>query len=405
MSRPPASHSPGRPRGLPLCCVVCALLGGCDAGQFGQGSDTVAISRPIPSNTDRSAGIGGSAGDGTDGAAANGVSGAGGSPDMLVDAGGAAGESASVAPQSGSTHAAANGGGQSGTPSATPGKPLVFWVEIMGNRVWRANGDGTNKVALAAGQGISTPDGIVVDPVESYVYWTNMGSPIGGANLGSLQRLKLGEPNVETVVPIGVTNTPAQLGLDTEHSLLYWCDRDGAKIWRAKLDGSSPVVLVSGHNLFQPYGIALDLNDRKFYFSDRIGRRIYRANLDFRAGENDSNRSDVEELFAFSSSAMPLDLDLDLDKRQIYWADRARGTLQRARMDIPAGRATLDRTDVEVLAVNLPDVVGLALDRVERQLYFTELSGDVWRANLDGSERKLVVSTGSAAGIKIVRMP
>jgi sugar lactone lactonase YvrE len=414
MSTRPASPSTTHARGLGLRCVLCALLAACDAGQFSQDSDTVAVSRPVPSS-DRSPGSGGSAGDGAgsaDDVAAVSGSGAAGSADMQANSAGAtglgaAGESAAatVTPPNGSTNVAANGGGKAGAPAVMPGKPVIFWVEIMGNRVWRADGDGTNKTALASGQGISTPDGIVVDPVESYVYWTNMGSPIGGANLGSLQRLKLGESNVETVVPIGVTNTPAQLGLDTEHSLLYWCDRDGAKIWRAHLDGSSPEVLISGHNLFQPYGIALDPSDRKFYFSDRIGRRIYRAGFDFRAGENDADRSDVEELFAFSASAMPLDIDLDLEARQIYWVDRARGTLQRASMDPPAGRLTLDRTDIEVLAMNLPDLVGLALDRVEKQLYFTELSGDVWRANLDGSERKLVVSTGSAAGVKIVRMP
>jgi hypothetical protein len=74
-------------------------------------------------------------------------------------------------------------------------------------------------------------------------------------------------------------------------------------------------------------------------------------------------------------------------------------------MDLPSGQGTVDRGDIEVLASNLPDPISLALDHVEKQLYYTLLDGDVWRTNFDGSDRKLVVSTGSAAGVKIVRMP
>lgn len=410
MSRQPPSHSADR--SLALCCALC-MLGACDAAQFTQASDTVASRRLPPANAPEAA-SGGAAGDGTGGMDSAVIAAVGGAGDGSTAADMAAGVGAQgVAgspndpnmPTSGSNNTAANGGGQAGAPALALGTPTIFWLEITGNRVWRANSDGTNKQMLATGQGISTPDGIAVDPVSSYVYWTNMGAPLGGANLGSLQRLKLGALAVETVIPVGITNTPTQISLDAQHSMLYWCDREGAKVWRSKLNGSSPEVLVSGHNLFQLAGIALDVDKRQFYFTDRLGRHIYRASFDLPAGEDDANRSDLEELFTFSTMAMPLDLDLDLEQRKIYWTDRTRGTVQRANMDLPSGQGTVDRSDIEVLASNLPDPISLALDHVEKQLYYTLLDGDVWRTNFDGSDRKLVVSTGSAAGVKIVRMP
>jgi sugar lactone lactonase YvrE len=407
MSKQPPSHSAERSRALLLVCAL-SMLGACDAAQFTQDSDTVATKRSTPANGPEAA-SGGSAGDGAGGVGSAVIAAVGGAGDGSTQAAagdGAAGSSNDPGmPISGTTSPAANGGGQAGAPAMALGKPTIFWLEITGNRVWRANSDGTNKEMLATGQGISTPDGIAVDPVGSYVYWTNMGAPLGGANLGSLQRLRLGALVVETVIPVGITNTPTQISLDAQHSMLYWCDREGAKVWRSKLNGSSPEVLVSGHNLFQLAGIALDVDKRQFYFTDRLGRHIYRASFDFPAGEDDGNRSDLEELFAFSNMAMPLDLDLDLEQRKIYWTDRARGTVQRANMDLPSGQSTVDRSDVELLVSNLVDPISLALDHDDRQLYFTLLNGDVWRTNLDGSDRKLVVSTGSAAGVKIVRMP
>ncbi|HEY2736380.1 MAG TPA: hypothetical protein VGI70_20415, partial [Polyangiales bacterium] len=182
-------------------------------------------------------------------------------------------------------------------------------------------------------------------------------------------------------------------------------DREGDRIWRSKLDGSVPEVLVSGHDLMQPVGIALDVDKAQFYFTDRLARKIYRAGFAFPNGQGDADRTDIEELFAFSGNSMPIDLDLDLDQRQVYWTDRARGTVQRASMDVPANTPTLDRPDVEMIATSLPDPLGISVDSVEKQLYFTQLNGEVWRANLDGTQRRVVVATGSASGVTIARLP
>jgi sugar lactone lactonase YvrE len=294
-------------------------------------------------------------------------------------------------------------------PAATsddePRKPVLFWVDLVGNRVYRANADGTERQAIGIGQAIASPDGVTVDLDNGFVYWTNMGTLIGGGNIGTLQRMKLGAGTVETVVPIGTTNTPKQIAIDNEAGKLYWCDREGAKVWRAALDGSDPEVLVSGHGVIQLVGMGLDLPKRQFYFSDRMARKIYRASFDMPEGQTAENRTDVETLFSFAGASMPLDLDLDLDQRKIYWSDRVRGTILRSNMDMPSGATAETRMDTETLVENLVEPIGVSLDRVQKQLYFTQLGGEVSRVDLDGSHLELVVATGSASGVTLTHLP
>jgi sugar lactone lactonase YvrE len=431
MSKSSATHGHARSsvaaqRAFAVLCAMGVSLCACDGMGSSDNADTLATGPSLghdkadstsASNASDAAGTAGSgpaaisgsdAGGGGSAAVVSDAGTAGASGTSAVTAGaGAAGEPA-VAPvgtTSPTTPGGNQSGGQSGGPSITSSKPVIFWLDISGNRVWRANSDGTAKMIVAVGQGISTPDGVAVDLVNNYVYWTNMGSALGGANLGTLQRIKLNGTSIETIVPIGTTNTPEQIGIDAAHSMLYWCDREGAKVWRSKLDGSAPEILVSGHDLIQLVGIALDMDKQQFYFTDRMAKKIYRAGFEFPSGENDATRSDVEELFAFQGASMPIDVDLDLEKRQIYWTDRVQGTVHRASMQMPAGETSLDRDDIETLVSNLPDTLGISLDRVEKQLYFSQLNGDVWRAELDGTQRRVVVNTGAASGVKLVRMP
>jgi sugar lactone lactonase YvrE len=299
--------------------------------------------------------------------------------------------------------------GATGMPSVggaqdIPRTPVLFWVDVYNSRVWRANADGSDKKLLASSLSIASPDGVTVDLTSGYVYWTNMGSLSGGANLGSIQRMRIDNELIETIVPVGLTNTPKQINIDNKARKLYWCDREGAKVWRSELDGTSPVILVSGHGLMQPVGMALDVEKRQLYFSDRVTRKIYRAGFDAPEGQSPETRGDVETLFSWSTGA-PLDLDLDLEKRQIYWTDRFRRVIQRGKMDPPAGFNPETRTDVETLAEGRDEPVGLALDRADNQLFFTELSGGVYRMSRDGGTPVLVSTTGSASGITLAHLP
>jgi hypothetical protein len=288
---------------------------------------------------------------------------------------------------------------------ADPGTPTIFWLDITGNRVLRAAADGSDMHVLAMGNGIAAPDGVAVDVESGFVYWTNMGSGLGGANLGSLQRTPLDGGTIETVVPQGVTNTPKQMTIDHVNHKLYFCDREGAKVWRANLDGSELEILASDHDFVQLVGIALDVPKKQFYFTDRMAKKIRRASFDMPAGETAANRSDIEELVAITGNAMPIDLDVDLDKRQIYWTDRVLGTVQRAGMDLPMGATSANRKDIETLVMNVTDSIGISLDLDDGVFYFGQLDGTVWRVNLDGSDQKMVAGSGSCSGVALARLP
>jgi hypothetical protein len=122
------------------------------------------------------------------------------------------------------------------------------------------------------------------------------------------------------------------------------------------------------------------------------------------AGKDGSTRTDVETLYVGQGSAMPIDLDLDLDHRMMYWTDRGIGTIQRAGMDLPAGQTSSNRSDVKTLISSLSTPIGISLDLKAGEIYFTELAGPIFRANLDGSGSKSIGSSSGASGIAHVEV-
>jgi hypothetical protein len=293
-----------------------------------------------------------------------------------------------------------------GAAVATVGK--VFWLAIVGNQVETANDDGTAVRTLVSAQGISAPDGVGVDVAGGKMYWTNMGTLTDSAHTpaGSLQRANLDGSQVEVLFkPGATTNTPKQLQLDLVHRKIYWSDREGAKAWRSNLDGTGAEVLLSGHGIMQLVGMALDIPKGQFYVTDRYAKTILRAGFDMPSGATDSTRTDVEQLYLAQGSAMPIDLDLDLGHRVMYWTDRGIGTVQSAGMDLPSGQTASNRTDVKTLISNLSTPIGISLDLAAGHIYYTELAGPVFRANLDGTGGKSIGNSSGASGIAHVEMP
>ena len=286
---------------------------------------------------------------------------------------------------------------------AVPTVATLYWLDIMGNGVYRSEESdfGASERIVRTN---TAPDGVAVDVAGGKVYWSNMGSLLGTGG-GTLQRANLDGSGVETIVPSGTTRTPKQIQLDLVNGHVYWCDREGAKVWRVGLDGSNPETLVSEHGFTELVGVALDVEMGHVYFSDRIERKILRMGLDMPAGEDHATRTDIEELFIFASGAMPIDLDVDLEARQLYWTDRQLGTVHRAGMDMPAGESPSARSDMETLVDGLGDPIGLSLNHEDGTMFYTELGGDVWQANLDGSSPRTVASSGSATGVAIAHLP
>ncbi len=298
-----------------------------------------------------------------------------------------------------------------GAPLPSHGK--LFFLTLGGHGVQGSvrsvNDDGTDLKVLVTGQ-TAGPDGIVVDTAAQKIYWTNMGRP--SANDGTIERADIDGGNVTTIVPVAGTWTPKQLKLDAQHGKLYWSDREGMRIMRANLDGSDIETLVEtaqGDAAREDarnwcVGIALDLAAGKMYWTQKGSGgngRIFRANLDIPKGEDAAHRTDIETLF--DGLPEPIDLDLDLGNRTMYWADRGdppRGnTVNRAPMDSHNG-------EPQILVTGLKEGIGMALDVKDGRMFYTDLGGTVYSANMDGSDAKVLLSgQGALTGITWVNTP
>jgi hypothetical protein len=299
-------------------------------------------------------------------------------------------------------------GRASGSRAATG---RLYVLDLSGGRILSVNTDGSErKVVVSNGR---WPDGIAVDADAGHIYWTNMGVP--NLNDGSIERADLDGRNRTTIVPEGHTHTPKQLQFDEKNRKLYWCDREGMRVMRVNLDGSQLETLVdASQGDARPgrdqtkwcVGIAVDTDRGQIYWTqkgpDDAGQgRIFRANAEIREGENAANRTDIEVLF--DGLPEPIDLELDLNHRLLYWTDRGdppRGnTVNRAAMDADFSK----HVSPDILVTHLMEGIGIALDRQGKRMFFTDLAGSVYSANLDGSTRKpVLVAQGNITGIAYV---
>src|SRR5271170_5347759 len=292
----------------------------------------------------------------------------------------------------------------------------LFFLSASSGEVFSTNPDGSNLMVLVS-EGRRLPDGIVVDTEAGHLYWTNMGNP--AANDGSIERSDLDGSHVTQIVPPGGTFTPKQMQLDEKNRKLYWSDREGMRIMRVNLDGSKIETLIDtsagdarpGKEIKKwCVGIALDVEGGKLYWtqkgSDNAGEgRIFRADLEIPKGQTPANRKDIELLY--ENLPEPIDLELDLANRTMYWTDRGdppRGnTVNRASMDPSQGNG---KQEPVIIFDHLMEGIGIALDLKSSRMFLTDLGGSVYVANLDGSNKKIVLAAeGNLTGIAYAEIP
>ena len=159
-------------------------------------------------------------------------------------------------------------------------------------------------------------------------------------------------------------------------------------------DGSNETVLASGSMIVEPDGIEVDVAAGKMYWTDMgpggaadksvadKDGRIMRADLD---GRN------IETLVPKGITTTPKQLTLDVAGGKVYWCDR--GDVGDKNVDPKIMRANLDGSEVEILvSTDVMSPVGIALDLAKGKLYFTDrYANTIKRANLDGTDVEMVV--------------
>lgn len=278
------------------------------------------------------------------------------------------------------------------------------------------------------------PDGIALSPAAGKLFWTNMGVP--NINDGSVMSCNLDGTDIKTIIPKGVVHTPKQLAYDHTANKLYFCDREGMRVFRCNPDGTGLETLIQTGDWKKGFnndktlwcvGIAVAPREGKFYWTQKgqskgFEGKILRASINMPPGADASNRKDIECLF--SKLPEPIDLEIDEDDRAMYWTDRG---------ELPEGnslnRVALDETGAygcrQILARNLHEAIGLAIDKKNRHIYATGLyvpaspcclkmdrtmltilvsisGGAVYRFNMDGKDRrKFYEEEGAFAGIAL----
>ena len=277
----------------------------------------------------------------------------------------------------------------------------LYYADFGVGTINRADPDGENARPLVTISG-SSPSGIALDLENGKVYWTNI--------LGNqILRADLTGANVDTLIDVEVgLSRPAGIALDVAGEKMYWAEQTGNKIQCANLDGTNVKTLVS--ELAAPVGIALDVAGGKMYWTDTDSNdtnRIHRANLD---GKN------VEVLVSYQRPlrpehwyklVSPRHIALDLWQGKMYSADQGFA-------DTPNSRkihlANLDGTGVETLVSGsgLDRPFGIALGPLdamgEKKIYWTDWGTDkIQCVNLDGTNVQDLITTGltTPAGIAL----
>ena len=167
-------------------------------------------------------------------------------------------------------------------------------------------------------------------------------------------------------------NTPCT----TLPGMVYWTDKDNAKIQRANPDCSSVEdILTAVDGLSEPRGLAVDLSSKKIYWADNGTNKILKADLD---------GSNIEDLI--TGLSYPADIALDIAAEKIYWADTDLGKIQRCNLD--------GTGSIEDIITGLTQPYYLALDSTADKLYWTDFdSSTVHRANLDGTAMENVITS------------
>jgi hypothetical protein len=305
---------------------------------------------------------------------------------------------------------AAVGNKPSETSARSDAGGRLFLLELSGGCIYSMRPDGSDRRLVVAE--CKLPDGVTIDVEAGHIYWTNMGaSP--AADDGSIERADLDGSNRRVIVPPGVTHTPKQLQLDRTNRKLYWCDREGMRVMRANLDGSSIEVLVeTGRGDVDRrdqtrwcVGIAIDPVRNQIYWTQKGPENgeqglLLRAGIEIPEGQTAANRRDIDVFFDHLPE--PIDLEIDQKNRVLYWTDRG---------DPPRGntvnRASIDAKPKapEILITHLMEGIGIALDVAHDRMFVTDFAGSVYSAKLDGTgERNFLFAQGNLTGIAYVEI-
>ncbi|MFD5791442.1 hypothetical protein ACFWH1_33090 [Streptomyces sp. NPDC127037] len=258
----------------------------------------------------------------------------------------------------------------------------IFTVDIADGRVERVYADTG-----------SHPDGVQI--ADGVAYWTTMGTPsvrpglTGEAALdysarnGGVHSIRVDGTDRRDLTAPGEVTTGKQLTM--ADAWLYWGDREGHRVTRARPDGSDREDLVVNPPGIdnQCVGVAVDTARGYLYWTQKGPAkggtgRILRAPLERTVGRSPENRTDIEVLW----EKLPEPIDLEIVDGLLYWTDRGAppngNTLNRAPLPAPGEGGS----GPEILADGFDEAIGLAVDPEAGTAYVSDLAGHIYTVPL-----------------------
>lgn len=270
--------------------------------------------------------------------------------------------------------------------------------------------DGKLKKVLVSNQ--NYPDGLDIDHEDDRMFWTTMGIP--GKNDGSVYSSKTDGTDVRQIVSSGAVNTPKQLVVVPEHKKIYFCDREGLRVFRCNYDGSALDLLIDNTvcRTFQEgpdhskwcVGITVSPKLGKFFWTQKgVSKggkgRIFTANIEMPYGMSPNTRDDIKCLL--EGLPEPVDLELREDTLQLYWTDRGElpfgNTLNRVQLTKSGLLTETSSQKYEILTRHLHEAIGLKLDTKHGHIYMTDLGGSIYQCDLEGKKKQVIYSDETRA--------
>src|ERR1043165_274526 len=248
---------------------------------------------------------------------------------------------------------------------------VLNFTDPDGNSIRRIHDDGTGlQTLINTGGGVR---GVDVDQAHNYIYWTDTDNFV-------IRPAHFDGSGQQDLINSGLA-FPAALRLSPASGKFYWGDASNDEIRRANLDGTTPEFV--GSTPFHR-GLALDNVNSKIYWTTSITPstgRIMKSNLD--------GSSPQVVVSSPAASFKPGNLALDLTGGKIYWTDQILNSVR---------RSNLDGTNIQDLLVTaLGSPKGITLDLAGGKVYWGQdidnegsVTGQIYKANLDGSGRQLI---------------
>ncbi|MDE0397792.1 MAG: DUF5050 domain-containing protein [Candidatus Poribacteria bacterium] len=246
--------------------------------------------------------------------------------------------------------------------------PPMYWTDMTNGTLHRLINAKLENILPS----VQNATSLAVDVAGGKIYWTEKITN----RTGKIRRANLDGTNVHFVRSL--TSVPYSIAIDVANGKLYLTNSWG-KIQRLNVNGSNfQPNLVTG--LDSPRHLALDVTGGKVYWTEETGQ-IRRASLD--GTDIKTLVTDLETLGG-----------IVLMNGKIYWTEKTRensGKIQ---------SANLDGTNPEVFTTLMSVPLGIAVDTMQRKLYWTDSRGTLQRADFTGENiQEVATGLGQPVGL------